>query len=118
MARFGGGGMPGGFDMMKLMKQAQKMQEDAAKLQQDMQAARFEGDAGNGMVKATVNGHGHLVLLKINPALCTPEDVELVEDLVITATKVAAERAKEEQEKGMEKITGTLEGLNLPPGLI
>ncbi len=116
MARFGG--MPGGFDINKLMKQAQKMQEDAAKLQQDMQAARFEGDAGSGMVRAVVNGHGHLVSIKINPALCTPEDVELVEDLVITATKAATDRATQEQEKGMEKITGTLDGLNLPPGLI
>ena len=116
MARFGG--MPGGMDMMKLMKQAQKMQEDAAKLQQDMQAARFEGVAGNGMVKVTVNGHGHFVSVKIDPNLCSPEDVELVEDLIVTAAKNATEIATQEQEMGMQKITGSIEGLNLPPGLI
>ncbi len=118
MARFGGMPGGGGFDMMRLMKQAQKMQEDAAKLQQDMQAARFEGKAGGGMVTATVNGHGHLVTLKIEPSLCAPEDVELLEDLIITAVKEATTTAQAEQEKGMEKITGTLEGLNLPPGIL
>lgn len=118
MARFGGlPGGGGGMDMMRLMKQAQKMQEDAAKLQQDMQAARFEGKAGGEMVRVVVNGHGHLVSVHIEPSLCSPDDVELLEDLIITAAKEASSTAQAEQEKGMEKITGTLEGLNLPPGL-
>ncbi len=115
MARFGGG-MP---DMAKLMKQAQKMQEDAARLQQDLQASRISAQAGGGMVTATVNGHGHLVEIKINPAaMGDAEDTELLEDLIITAAKEATKKAQEEQEKGMESITGTLEGLNLPPGIL
>ena len=120
MARFGG--MPGGFgglgDMKKLMQQAQKMQEDAQKLQDDLQNMRIEAVAGGGMVTATVNGHGHLVALKINPVVVDPEDVEMLEDLVLTAVKDASERAQADQQERMEQITGALGDLNLPPGLI
>ncbi|HZP80610.1 MAG TPA: YbaB/EbfC family nucleoid-associated protein [Chthonomonadaceae bacterium] len=120
MARFGG--MPGGFgglgDMQKLMKQAQKMQEDAAKLQDELAAARIQANAGGGMVTATVNGHGHLVEIKINPVVVDADDVEMLEDLIITAVKEATEKAQAEQQARMESITGTLEGLNLPPGLL
>jgi len=119
MARFGGGG--GGFgglgDMQKLMKQAQKMQDDAAKLQEDLANVRIQGGSGGGMVTATVNGHGHLVELKINPVVADPEDVEMLEDLIITAVKEATLKAKEDQEARMKDITSGLEGLNLPPGL-
>ena len=120
MARFGG--MPGGFgglgDMQKLMKQAQKMQEDAQKLQDDLQNMRIEGKSGGGMVTATVNGHGHLVTLKIEPAAVDPDDVELLEDLIITAVKEATEKAQADQQERMDAITGGLDGLNLPPGLL
>jgi len=120
MARFGG--MPGGFgglgDMQKLMKQAQKMQEDAAKLQDDLQNARVKADAGGGMVSATVNGHGHLVEIKINPAVVDAEDVEMLEDLIITAVKEATVRAQADQEARMAQITGDLSDLKLPPGLL
>jgi len=121
MARFGGGG-GGGFgslgDMKKLMQQAQKMQEDAAKLQQDLEAARIKGDAGGGMVTAIVNGHGHLVEIKINPIVVDPNDVEMLEDLVITAARDASSRAKAEQDSRMEEITGVMGDIPLPPGLI
>ena len=120
MARFGG--MPGGFgglgDMKKLMQQAQKMQTDAAKLQEDLEAARITGDAGGGMVTATVNGHGHLVEIKINPIVVDPADVEMLEDLVITAANEASSRAKAQQEERMQEITGAMGDIPLPPGLI
>ena len=116
MARFGG--FPGGFgglgDMQKLMKQAQKMQEDAAKLQEELETMRIEGKAGGGMVSATVNGHGHLVEVKINPAVVDPDDVEMLEDLIITAVKEATARAQEDQKQRMEQITGGLGDLNIP----
>jgi DNA-binding YbaB/EbfC family protein len=120
MARFGGlpGGLGGFGDMQKLMKQAQKMQEDATQLQEDLVNARIEANAGGGMVSATVNGHGHLVEIKINPVVVDPEDVEMLEDLIITAVKEATAKAEADQKARMESITGGLEGLNLPPGLL
>ena len=116
MARFGG--MPGFGDMQKLMKQAQKMQEDAQKLQEDLGSARIQASAGGGMVTATVNGHGHLVEIKINPSVADANDVEMLEDLIITAAKEASGKAKEEQETRMADITGELGNMNLPPGLL
>ena len=118
MARFGGLGNFGGLgDIQKLAKQAQKMQEDAAKLQEDMAALRITGQAGGGMVVATVNGHGHLIELKINPVVADPEDVEMLEDLIITAVKEATVQAQADQEAQMKEITKGLGDLNLPPGL-
>src|SRR5436309_3128621 len=114
MARFGGGGA-GGFgglgDMAKLMKQAQKMQEDAAKLQEELETKRITANAGGGMVTATVNGHGHLVEIKINPVVVDPDDVEMLEDLVITAAKEATALAQADQQSRMEEITGGLSDL-------
>jgi DNA-binding YbaB/EbfC family protein len=118
MARFGGLGNLGGLgDIQKLAKQAQKMQEDAAKLQEDLAAMRVTGQAGGGMVTAIVDGHGHLVEIKINPVVADPEDVEMLEDLVITAVKEATARAQIDQEAQMKEITKGLGDLNLPPGL-
>lgn len=121
MARFGsggGGGMPGLGDMQKLMKQAQKMQEDAEKLQKDLETMRVTAQAGGGMVNVTVNGHGHLVAVKINPAVVDPDDVEILEDLIVTAAKEANAQAAATQESRMKEITGGLGDLNLPPGLL
>lgn len=120
MARFGG--LPGGFgslgDMQKLMKQAQKMQEDAARLQEDLQSMRVQGSSGGGMVTATVNGHGQLVEVKINPVVLDPDDVEMLEDLIVTAARGAAAKAEEDQKAKMEEITGSLGDLKLPPGML
>jgi hypothetical protein len=69
------------------------------------------------MVKVTVNGHGHLVAIKIDPIVADPDDVEMLEDLIVTAAKEASELAKTDQENRMESIKGKLENLNLPPGL-
>lgn len=120
MARFSG--LPGGFgglgDMQKLMKQAQKMQEDAAKLQEELETARFTGTSGGGLVKVTVNGHGHVSEVKIDPTVADPDDVEMLEDLIVTAARDAHAAAHAEQESRMQEITGTLGDLNLPPGLL
>ena len=69
------------------------------------------------MVTATVNGNGHLVELKINPVVVDAEDVEMLVDLIITASKEAAAKAQTDQEARMKDITGGLGDLNLPPGL-
>jgi DNA-binding YbaB/EbfC family protein len=112
-------GMPGGLgDLSKLMESAKKMQDDATKLQSDLPNVRIEANAAGGMVKVTVNGLGHLVGIKINPSVADPADVELLEDLILTAAKEASSRASAEQEARMKDITGTLGDLNLPPGLL
>jgi DNA-binding YbaB/EbfC family protein len=118
MSRFGGLGHLGGLgDIQKLAKQAQKMQEDAAKLQEDLANKRLTGQAGGGMVTAVVDGHGRLVELKINPVVADPQDVEMLEDLIVTAVKEAAAKAKEDEEAQMQELTKGLGDLNLPPGL-
>jgi DNA-binding YbaB/EbfC family protein len=112
-------GMPGGLgDLSKLMESAKKMQDDATKLQSDLPNVRIEANAAGGMVTVTVNGLGHLVGIKINPSVADPADVELLEDLILTAAKEASSRASAEQEARMKDITGTLGDLNLPPGLL
>lgn len=117
MSRFAG--LPGGLgDMKKLLEKAQKMQDDAAKLQEDLAAMRIVSSAGGGMVTATVNGHGHLVDLVINPTVVDPDDIEMLQDLIITAVKDATVKAQADQEARMGEITSALEGLNLPPGLL
>lgn len=70
------------------------------------------------MVTVTVNGHGHLVEVKINPVVAGPDDVEMLEDLIVTAARDATTRARSSQEERMKGITAGLEGLNLPPGLL
>jgi nucleoid-associated protein EbfC len=118
MSRFGGLGNLGGLgDIQKLAKQAQKMQEDAAKLQEDLAAMRVVAQAGGGMVTATVDGHGHLVELKINPVVADPSDIEMLEDLIITAVKEATAQAQADQEAQMKELTKGLGDMNLPPGL-
>ena len=118
MSRFGGLGNLGGLgDIQKLAKQAQEMQEKAAKLQEELATRRIVGQAGGGMVTATVDGHGHLVELKINPIVADPEDIEMLEDLVITAVKEATAMAQVDQEAQMKEITKGLGDMNLPPGL-
>ncbi len=119
MARFGGPGNFGGMgDLQKLMKQAQKMQEETAKLQEALPAARYSANAGGGMVTITVNGYGQLVEVKINPAIVDPADVEILEDLIVTAAKEAAAKAQTEQESQLEEISGGLGDIPLPPGFL
>ena len=116
--RLGGAGGFGGLgDLQRLAKQAQQMQDDAAKLQNELGDMRITVSAGGGMVSATVNGHGHLMALKIRPAAADPEDVEMLEDLIVTASKEATLKAQATQEERMKTITGGLDGLKLPPGL-
>ncbi len=122
MARFGGPGGMGGLgnmgDISKLMKQAQKMQEDAEKLQADLPSIRVEATAGGGMVTVTVNGYGQLVGISINPSIIDPNDAEILEDLIITASKEASAKAQAMQDARMEEISGPLKDIKLPPGLL
>lgn len=110
-----GGGM-GGPGMAKALEGLQKkLREDAEKMNDRLDESRIDGSSGGGMVKAVVDGHGHLIEVTISPDVVDPTDVEMLQDLVVTAVREALEKAEtirnEEQEKMIPKIPG------LPPGL-
>lgn len=94
-----------------MMKQAKKMYEDVQKVQDALAAERVEATSGGGMVKAIVNGNGELVVVKIDPVVVDPNDVEMLEDLVTTAVREALAKAKELAAARMEEVTG---GLGMP----
>ena len=89
-----GGGFGGGMNMQSLMQQARKMQEQMAKAQAELEETEIEGSAGGGMVTVTVNGYGALRGLSIKPEAVDPDDVEMLEDLIIAAYNEAAEAAE------------------------
>ena len=105
-----------GMNMQQIMKQAQKMQEQLAAAQQDMKGVTVDASVGGGMVKATVNGDLELVGLTIDPAALDPEDVEVLEDMIMAAVNEASRGINEQAAKRMGSITG---GLNIPgmPGM-
>jgi len=98
-------------DMAKMMKQAQKMQAEMAGVQERMTEIMVTGEAGAGMVTAEANAKGELKGLKIDPSLFTPEDREVVEDLILAAIKDAQAKAAEAAQAEMAKVT---EGMGLP----
>ncbi len=106
------GGFPGmgGANMAQLMKQAQKMQQDMQKTQEDLQNRTFSATAGGGMVTATVTGNKTLAEIKIAPECVDPDDVEMLQDLVVAAVNAALEEAAKTTEQEMSRITG---GMNL-----
>ena len=105
------GGMPMGGGMnMNMVKQAQKMQQEMLKMQQEMETKEYEAAAGGGMVKAAVNGKHELLRLVIDPEAVDPEDVEMLQDMVIAAVNEAMRSADNDAAAGMSKLTG---GLNL-----
>ena len=108
---FGGrGGMGMGGMNMNMLKQAQKMQQDMMKMQQELQEKEYEAKAGGGMVSATVNGKHELVGLEINPEAVDPDDVEMLQDMVMAAVNEAMRTADAEAANNMSRLTG---GMNL-----
>ncbi|WP_073997820.1 YbaB/EbfC family nucleoid-associated protein [Anaerococcus urinomassiliensis] len=105
------GGFPGGANMNNMMKQVKKMQEQMEKAQQDIEEKEFESTSGGGVVSATVNGKKEVIAIKIDPDVIDPEDVEMLEDLIIAAINDAMKKADEYSGETMGKLTG---GLNIP----
>ena len=97
----------------KMMKQAQEMQSRMAEMQAELETIEIDGAAGGGMVAATLTGKGELRRLKIDPALLDPDDVEVLEDLVIAAVNDAKAKVEARVAEEMKKLTG---GLQLPAG--
>ena len=110
MARGGFPGGMGGMNMQAMMRQAQKMQQDMARMQEELTAREFTAKAGGGMVKATVTGAKVVKAVEIDPACVDPDDVEMLQDLVIAAVNEALRVADETTQSEMGKLTG---GMNL-----
>lgn len=105
------GGMPmGGMNQMQMMKQAQKMQQDLLKMQQEMEEKQYEATAGGGVITAVVSGKRELVRVTIDPEAVDPDDVEMLQDMVIAAVNEAMRAADAEAANNMSRLTG---GLNL-----
>ena len=106
----GMGGMGGG-SMNNMIRQAQKMQQDMMKMQQELQEKEYQAAAGGGVVSATVNGKHELKNLVIDPEAVDPEDVEMLQDMIVAAVNEAMRSADTDAAGTMSKLTG---GLNLP----
>ena len=109
---FGGRGMPGMGGMnMNMLKQAQKMQQDMMRMQQELQEKEYQAAAGGGVVSAVVNGKHELKSLTIDPEVVDPEDVEMLQDMIVAAVNEAMRAADSDAANTMKSITG---GLGLP----
>ena len=104
------GGMGGGFNM-NMIKQAQKMQQDMQKMQEELENKEYTAQAGGGVVSATVSGQHELKSLAIDPEAVDPEDVEMLQDLIVAAVNEAMRTASSDAAASMGQLTG---GLNLP----
>ena len=110
------GGFPGGGmgNMQQMIRQAQKMQQDMAKAQEELAQATVEASAGGGMVTAVVSGDKQLQSITIKPEAVDPDDVEMLQDLVLAAVNEALRQMDELASEKMSKVTGGMGGI---PGL-
>ena len=108
MAKGGFRGMGGGMNQMQMMKQAQKMQQDLLKMQEELEQAVYTATAGGGVVTATVSGKRELTALEIDPEAVDPEDVEMLQDLVVAAVNEALRKAEDAASANMSRLTGGL----------
>ena len=106
------GGIPG--NQMNMMKQAQKMQQDFMKMQQELESTTFEFTAGGGAVKAVIVGTREFKEIVIDPDAVDPEDVEMLQDLILTAVNGALKMADDKTSESMAKLQGGLGGF---PGM-
>src|SRR5690606_5718952 len=103
--------VPQMMNMAKMMKQVQKMQQEMARIQEELGSKTVEASAGGGMVSAVANGHQEIVSVRIDPQAVDPNDVEMLQDMVVAAVNEALRKARELAAQEMAKVTG---GLNIP----
>ena len=108
MAKGGFPGGMGGMNMNNLMKQAQKMQKQMETQQAELEAKEFSAAAGGGVVEVTVTGKREVTKVKIDPEAVDPDDVEMLEDLIMAATNEALRKVEDEAAKAMGKLAGGL----------
>ncbi|OPJ64659.1 YbaB/EbfC family nucleoid-associated protein [Clostridium oryzae] len=106
------GGFPGmGGNMNNLIKQAQKFQQQMEKMQKDLETKEFSASTGGGAVTATANGKKQIISIDIKPEVVDPDDVEMLQDLILVACNEALKKAEDETAGEMKKLTG---GMNIP----
>ena len=110
MARGGFPGMGMGGNMQQLARQAQKLQQQMTKMQEELEAREYEASAGGGVVTVKVNGKKELLGIEIKPEAVDPDDVEMLQDMILAAVNEGLRLASETMEKEMGKLTG---GMNL-----
>ena len=106
---FPGGGMPG--NMGNLMKQAQKMQRQMEEAQRELEEKEVTAAAGGGAVEVTVSGKKEITKVKLSEEVVDPDDIEMLQDLIVAATNEAFRQAEEESSAAMAKLTGGIGGL-------
>ena len=106
---FPGGGMPG--NMANLMKQAQKMQKQMEEAQANLESQEFTTTAGGGAVEVTITGKKEITKVKIDEEVVDPDDIEMLEDLIVAATNEALRKVEDENAAMMQQLTGGLGGL-------
>ena len=104
-------GMGGGNNMNAMIRQAQKMQEDMAALQEDLDSREYDISAGGGMVKLKINGKKEVLSMEISPDIVDPDDVETLADIITAAVNEGIKRVEDTNAAEMSKITG---GLGMP----
>ena len=110
MAKGGFRGMPGGMNQAAMMKQGQKMQQEMLRMQEEMENKTYSATSGGGMVTAEVNGKHEVVSLTVKPEAVDPDDVEMLQDMIMAAVNEAMRTADTEAANNMSRLTG---GLNL-----
>lgn len=105
---FPGGGMPG--NMNNLMKQAQRMQRQMEESQKELEEKEFTASAGGGAVEVTITGKKEVTKVKLSPEVVDPDDIEMLEDLIVAATNEAIRQVEDMTQESMAKITGGLGG--------
>jgi nucleoid-associated protein EbfC len=100
-------------DLQKMLKQAQGLQNQMQKTQAEMAQRSFESSVAGGKIRITANGHGHVTAVNLAAEVLDPSDVELLQDLLLSAIQQAQQQAQQHQSQEMGKLTG---GMGLPPG--
>lgn len=105
------GGMPGGMNMNNLLKQAQKMQQQMEETTKELELRTYTASAGGGAVEVTVSGKRELIEVKISPDAVDPDDVEMLQDLIMAAVNQALRESETDAQNSMGRITGGMSGM-------
>lgn len=103
--------IPGAQNQGNMMKKIQQMQEDMTRIQEEIEATEFTSSVGGGAVEVTVNGRHEAISIKMDPEIVDPEEIEMLEDMIIAAFNESVRKANDAMEQGMERAKG---GLSIP----